>query len=885
MNEPTGADTTEVSPFPNYLEIPTRVPLWAWRAVRFVGVAVAAVVVVMLFVRPAGALFAFWRLIMPLVPMLLILAPGLWRNLCPLATVNQTPRLLAKTRALVSPKWLQQYGYVIAVTLFVVIVVNRKVVFNTNGPALGVLLIAIFIVAFVGGATLKGKAGWCSSMCPILPVQRIYGQTPFVLIRNTHCEPCVGCTKNCYDFNPTVAYDADMYDDDPAFVGYRRWFVGLFPGFVLAYFQVPAHPPASLAVVYGHTLTYALVSLALFLTLEVFTRNTPILLPALFGAGAFVIYYWFIAESYPDALGQVLNTDLGWLLWPIRIAVVALAVVWVVRTIRTEHRFVEAASAGVAPVRIELGTTRALRAATESGRLEVTFQPGEHVVAAKAGASLLEVAESAGMPIEAGCRMGVCGADPVHVVDGIEHLSPITKDEASTLERLGLGGTNRLACTARVSGACTVACTPDQTSTAAPPVATFTVDPAVRHVVVIGGGIGGITTADFVRRHHPDATIDVIGREAHQLYNRMGISRLIYGRSAMRGLYLLPQTWHEQHRITSWLNTLAVRIDREGKQVVLGTGETLPYDRLVIATGSRSTVPDVEGIDRQGCFVLREAEDAIDIRRTAQQAQVRTAVVAGGGLLGIEAAHALHELGLEVTVLERSERLLRRSLDVTGSAVLGNYLESLGIDVVTNADVTEVRGGRAVEQVVLTNGRTLPAGVLVVAAGTTPNVELAAEAGLTVARGIVVDAALRTSDPDIFAVGDVAEFDGRIWGLWPVAVEQAQVAATNVVGGTDTYRDEVPMTILKGVGLDVLSFGRIEAQADADVVITDASVHGFRHRKVVVHDGRVVGGVFLGYPDEAQWARTAHETGADVSDLLDALRVGIWPTGIDTPVG
>ena len=875
----------ERPPFPNYLQIPSHVPLWAWRAVRLVGVLVAAVVVVALFVRPAGALFAFWRLIVPVIPLLLVVAPGLWRNLCPLATVNQVPRLLDRTRARVSPRWLAQYGYVIAVTLFLAVVVNRKVVFNTDGPALGVLLIAIFVAAFVGGATLKGKSGWCSSMCPILPVQRIYGQTPFVLVRNSHCEPCVGCTKNCYDFNPTVAYDADMYDDDRAFVAYRRWFVGLFPGFVLAYFQVPAHPPASLPVVYGHTLTYALVSLALFLTLDVFLRATPVVLPALFGGAAFVIYYWYSATTFPQALGEVFGTDLGGLTWPIRIAVVVLAGVWLVRTLRTERRFAAAADTGTAPVRVELSTTRTIRAATEAGRIEVTFEPGEHIVAAKAGASLLEVAEAAGMPVEVGCRMGVCGADPVHVLDGFDHLTPITSDEASTLERLGLGGQNRLACTARVTGACVVACAPDESSTAAPTGAEFPIDPSVQRVVVIGGGIGGITAADFVRRRHPDATIDVIGREAHQLYNRMGISRLIYGRSAMQGLYLLPDDWHAKHRITSWLNTIVTRIDRDARQVVLGTGETLAYDRLILATGSRSTVPDIPGIDLAGCFVLREAEDAIAIRRTAQQAAIRHAVVAGGGLLGLEAAHALRELGLDVTVLERSERLLRRSLDAPASAVLRTYLESLGIAVLVNADVAEIRGERSVTEVVLGNGRCLAAGVVVVAAGTTPNAELAVDAGLDVALGIVVDEGLRTSDPAIYAVGDVAEYAGRSWRLWPVAVEQAQIAAANVVGGQERYADEVPMTILKGVGLDMLSFGRIAAETDADLEFTDDHLSGFRYRKVVVHDGRVVGGVFLGHPDEALWARTAHETGADVSGLLDDLRAGTWPDGLGVPVG
>ena len=863
--------------FPNYTQIPSRIPVRIWRLVRLASVMVALGIVVALFLRPAGALFAFWRLIIPVVPILLIVAPGVWRNVCPLAAVNQTPRLFGKSRALTSPKWLADHGYVIAIALFLVIVVNRKVVFNTSGPALGVLLIVIFTAAFIGGRTLKGKSGWCSSMCPVLPIQRIYGQTPLVLVRNSHCEPCVGCTKNCYDFNPRVAYIADVYDEDRTFAGYRRWFIGAFPGFVLAYFQVPAHPAISIPSLYGRTALYTLASIAVFITLEVFVGPRPNRLPPMFGAAALAIFYWYTARLFANALGQVIHRDLTGVVWPARTVVAAVAVTWLVRSMRAESMFVEEASTGTLPIRVELGTTRQLRAATESNQLEVTFMPGERVVAAKAGVSLLETAERAGLPIEVGCRMGVCGADPVHVIEGGESLSPITRDEANTLERLGLGGTNRMACSARINGSCRVALRPDESSRPVTPVPTFAPDSSVEHVVVVGGGIAAITAADFVRRHHPTCTIDVVGREAHHLYNRMGISRLIYGRSAMQGLYLLPDDWFDRHGVTPWLNTIVAAIDRDRREVVLGTGQRLPYDRLVLATGSSSMVPEIAGFGLRGCFVMREAQDAIEIRRAAQQGSTRHAVVSGGGLLGLEAAHALRELGLEVTVLERSDRLLRRSLDADASQVLQSYLDSLGIQVATQAEAVGVEGDGRLEHVVLRRGQTMPAAVFVVAAGIVPNVELARAVGIEVGRGVVVDEAMRTSDPMIYAVGDVAEVSGRTWGLWPVAVAQAQVAAKNIAGGDERYLDEVPMTVLKGVGLDMLSFGSNDL-GEGDEAITDHQISGFRYRKVVVRAGRVVGGIFLGFPEESVWARRAYEMESDITSSLDALRQGDWPT-------
>lgn len=549
------------------------------------------------------------------------------------------------------------------------------------------------------------------------------------------------------------------------------------------------------------------------------------------------------------------------------------------RTERKEPLFLaEAAASGNA--RVPGNAAQLLQQAGQASRPEVTFLPDEKRVTVEPNRSLLEIIEANGLHIEAGCRMGVCGADPVAIVEGMEHLSPAGTDEKETLERLGLEPTTRLACSARVRGNCSLSLTPGKGKPLEPAstqIIAIRFDPSIARVVVIGNGIAGVTAADYVRRRHPACEIHLIGQEQHHLYNRMGIERLIYGRSAMQGLYLLPESWYEEHAITTWLNTRVSVIEREQKRVRLGTGETLPYDRLILATGSASTIPPIEGVRVPGAFVLREAADALAIRAYAQQAGVRHAVIAGAGLLGLEAAYALQRLGLRTTVLERSDSLLRRQLDARGAEYLRGYLEGLGLEILTQAETVALEGDGRLERVRLRDGRTLPASIFLIAAGISPHTELARDAGLRVGRGVIVDDAMRTSDPLIFACGDVAEYRGEIQGLWPTAVAQAKVAGLNAVASSRQFTGIVPVALLKVAGIDLISIGQIAVQTpdESEIVLEEIAEH--RYRKLVIGpDGRIIGAILLGYPREVASVREAIATRRDVRELLPSLRAGQW---------
>jgi NAD(P)H-nitrite reductase large subunit len=314
-----------------------------------------------------------------------------------------------------------------------------------------------------------------------------------------------------------------------------------------------------------------------------------------------------------------------------------------------------------------------------------------------------------------------------------------------------------------------------------------------------------------------------------------------------------------------------------GRSVVLATGDTLAYDRLILATGSASHVPSIPGFGAAGTFVLREAEDAMYIRSYAQDTNARTAVVAGGGPLGLEAAYALSKLGLRVTVLERGRWPMQRQVDERGSAFLRDYLAGLGVQIFVESEVARlgVQDG-LVKEAVLRDARALPCDVFLVCTGIRPNVALAKEAGLTVNRGVIVDNRMRTSAPDVYAVGDVAEFEGEVYGLWPACVEQGAIAAANAVGGdAKEYAGTIPSTILKVIGADLASIGRIAATA-ADQVIVFEDPETRRYAKLVIAGGKIAGAILLGFPKEAPLVAEALKGGRDVSRDLGALRVGDW---------
>lgn len=276
---------------------------------------------------------------------------------------------------------------------------------------------------------------------------------------------------------------------------------------------------------------------------------------------------------------------------------------------------------------------------------------------------------------------------------------------------------------------------------------------------------------------------------------------------------------------------------------ILTSADVCDYDKLILCTGATPFNPYGPGIKKAGVFTLRNLRDANEILTYANS--TKKAIVIGGGILGLEAAGALAKRGIQVEVLELARSLMPRQLDLPGARLLTQVLSDMGIGVHTGAEVVEILGKDRVSGVKLKDGNRIEAQMVVLSIGIIPEVTLAEEAGLQVNRGVVVDDFLRTSDPHIFAAGDVAEHNNRIYGLWYAAAEQGKLAGQNAAGAEIRYKGTVPVSILKVIGIELTSLGRIDKKHPDEEEIVHFLPEQREYKKLVLRNNEIIGAIIF----------------------------------------
>ena len=362
------------------------------------------------------------------------------------------------------------------------------------------------------------------------------------------------------------------------------------------------------------------------------------------------------------------------------------------------------------------------------------------------------------------------------------------------------------------------------------------------HYVIIGGGVAGITAAlDLARRKAGD--IDVYTDEEYPYYYRPQLTEFLAGSLPLNKLLRRSLSWFTGRGINLHLAQKVISIQPEMQTIVLESDEVVPYDKLLIATGSVPFVPPIKGADKSGVRTWRTLQDTLELEKAALTCQ--DVVVIGGGLLGLEAARGLKAFCGKITVLEFFPRLLPRQLDVEGATLLQTFVESLGIAVVVGARTEEIMGDGAVEGVRLQSGQVIPCQTILVAAGVRCNAKLAEDAGIEVDRGILVNDYMETSMPGIFAAGDTAVYKGYSWAIAPIAQAQARIAVANMMGEDVAYDVVVPSTTLKVVGINVSSVGLVNPEADTcDECRLLDKANGI-YKKIVLKDGIITGSIVI----------------------------------------
>jgi nitrite reductase (NADH) large subunit len=394
-------------------------------------------------------------------------------------------------------------------------------------------------------------------------------------------------------------------------------------------------------------------------------------------------------------------------------------------------------------------------------------------------------------------------------------------------------------------------------------------------VLIAGNGIAGITAARTMSAGGPGAQIEIYTDEPHPFYLRPKLIQFLAGRLNLQNLYVYPPEWYAKLGIAVHLASRVARLDVSGHRILLEDGTEASYDRLLLAVGSSPFQPPLPGMGQDGVFTLRTIEDALGIKSYAEQclaAGSTEAVVIGGGLLGLECASALTSLGLQVTLLEHGQWLLHKQIDQEGSVVLQEQIERLGFRVMTNAVPESILASGSVSEVLLKGGLRVPARLVLCAAGVRPNTALAEDAGLDVNRGVVVNGQLRTSAQHVYAVGDVAEYEGQLPCIIPAAVRQGRVAGANMLEpGSVTYHGTVPSTTLKVVGLDLTSVGLIDPREAGYQELRKVDGAKGVYRKLVLRDGRIVGAILLGDKQRVPAVTKLITQRTDVSRYRDSL--------------
>jgi nitrite reductase [NAD(P)H] large subunit len=403
-------------------------------------------------------------------------------------------------------------------------------------------------------------------------------------------------------------------------------------------------------------------------------------------------------------------------------------------------------------------------------------------------------------------------------------------------------------------------------------------------ILVVGGGIAGQAVCEAVRGRDRDVPLTLVCGEDHLPYDRVRLGTLLAREGDVSALALRPRTWYEDAGVTVWTGARVVALDADAGTAALDDpdGSVLHFERAVLCTGSDALVPPLVGVDGPGVHVFREPADCAAI--VAEVAPGTRAAVIGGGLLGLEAAHALARLGCTTSVVHLVDRLMERQLDAAAAALLAPAIEALGVDVRLEHATSAVRRGPdgSVRGLAFADGAELDCELVVVAVGIRPHTGLARAVGLDVERGIVVDDQLVTSHPRLLAVGECAQHRGVVHGIVAPIQDQAQVAARTLTGrgGAARYAGSVPSAKLKVMGVDLVTAGA--AEGECEVVVADAGAGSYR-KLVTDAGGRVAGAVLLGDARGAELLVDAVRTGAQVDDPLELLARASEATAAELP--
>lgn len=379
--------------------------------------------------------------------------------------------------------------------------------------------------------------------------------------------------------------------------------------------------------------------------------------------------------------------------------------------------------------------------------------------------------------------------------------------------------------------------------------------------VIIGNGMAGLSAAKEIRNLDKDGNITIISSEEYLTYYRLKLSHYISKNFEDRELLIYKEDWYKKNNIEVILEKIVENIDTDKKEVRLDDGKIVTYDKLLLANGSRPFVPPITGKFKEGVFALRTLKDLRYIKNYFESCEDITVI--GGGLLGLEAAWAIKQLGKNVNVVEFFPYLLPRQLDKEMADIVSKKLSDNGLKLYFDTAAEEVLGEVKAEGLRFKDGGQIKTDAVLFSAGIRPNIDLVRETPIASDKGVKVDSYLKTNIEDVYAAGDIAEVNGIVLGLWTAATEQGKIAGANMAGENREYKIPEPFTTLSIGDISLFSIGNVKDYTE--VLKYD---EGENHFRLFVTDNKLIGGILLGDISKMNSVKKAVNSNRDISDFI-----------------
>ncbi|MHA1770711.1 MAG: NAD(P)/FAD-dependent oxidoreductase [Candidatus Thorarchaeota archaeon] len=383
-------------------------------------------------------------------------------------------------------------------------------------------------------------------------------------------------------------------------------------------------------------------------------------------------------------------------------------------------------------------------------------------------------------------------------------------------------------------------------------------------VGIIGNGVSAVTAVRELLKIDSSVEIEIFSDEPHGYYIRPKLIEFLAGRLEREAIVQFGLEWYAQRGVAFHPSTHVERVDST-LTIHTSEGTVGQFDKILLATGSRPFIPPIPGTDKAGMFALRTLNDAIAIKNAVRPSS--RVLIVGGGVLGIEIAAAVSNLGASPTVISNGSVLLPAQLDAPASALLVKRLDRMGISIVFDYRCAEILGSEKVTGVISTEGETIDGDIVIAATGIRPNLDVAKASGIPCGRGVTVDNQMQTSVKGVYASGDCSEWNGVCSGIIPSAIDTAKVAAHNMVSpGSRIYNGTIPTNTLKVAGIDLFSIGITSPTTDDYEIIDKTDTKQDRYYKIVLKDNVIVGAIVIGDRKVSQRIQRLVRSGEEVSD-------------------